>query len=60
MDIEDLGINPVTVVITLVAYGICMAALWKGVGGWLVKDQIIISVLALPILYFFVNMQMNK
>ena len=59
MELEEF-LNPVTIVITLVAYGFCMLVLWKGLSGWLVRDQIIISILALPILYFFINVQMNK
>ena len=61
--LEELGLdelNPLTILITLVAYGGCMLVLWKGVGGWLIKDQIIISVVALPILYFAISFQMNR
>jgi len=59
MELEEF-LNPVTIVITLVAYGFCMLVLWKGLSGWAIRDQIIISILALPILYFFINVQMNK
>ena len=59
--IDDLTeLNPVTILITLVLYGLCMLVLWKGVSGWRVKDQIIISIVALPVIYIAVNIQMNK
>ena len=61
--LEELGLGefqPVTVLITLIAYSGCMLVLWKGVSGWLVKDQIIISIIALPIIYLAVSYQMNK
>ena len=52
--------QPVTVLISLIAYGGCMFALWKGVTGWIIKDQILISVIALPLIYLAVSYQMNK
>ena len=59
--LEDLlEINPVSVVITLVCYGFCMLVLWKGLTGWRLQDQIIISIIALPLLYFAVNYQINR
>jgi len=57
---ELTELNPMTILISLLLYGICMLVLWKGVGGWLIKDQILISVIALPVIYVAVSIQMNK
>lgn len=57
---ELMELDPITVTISLIAYGGCMIVLWKGVSGWLLRDQIIISIVALPIIYLAVTYQMNK
>jgi hypothetical protein len=54
-------LNPTTIVITLVGYIFCMAVLWKfNVGTWTMQSKIIISILALPIIYFVVAIQTNR
>jgi len=58
--LEDFELNPVTIVITLVLYGFCMIVLWKGLGGWEIRNQIIISIIALPVIYLSVSYQMNR
>ena len=57
---ELMEFQPATIVISLIAWGVCMLVLWKGVSGWLLRDQILISIVSLPIIYLAVNYQMNK
>lgn len=59
--LEELSeLNPLSIVVTIIAYGFCMIVLWKGVTGWDIKHQIIITIVALPIIYLAVNYQLNK
>lgn len=62
MELSDfMEINPTTIVITLVAYGFCMFVLWNNfIGNWVMRDRIIITIAALPVLYLIVNFQMNR
>lgn len=54
-------LNPITLLITLIGYGFCMLVLWKfNIGNWPMQNKIIISVLALPIVYVAVAYQMNR
>lgn len=55
-------VNPTTILVTLIAYGFCMAVLWKFnfMGSWPMQTKIIISVLAVPVIYLSVAFQMNR
>ena len=54
-------LNPTALVLTLIGYAICMLALWKfNMGNWVGLSRIIISVLALPILYAVVSYQLSR
>ncbi len=57
---EDFEFEPVTVGLTLVFYVIVLFGVWRGLEGWRLTDQILISVLAPFIFYFVINWQINK